>query len=199
MKKINVSLSVICILLITGATNLKAQTAEEGLKLRPFGLGLHVEQFRLIDLYTSDNLVSTTNNILFVFNAGQHFRIEPEIGIISYRNEDYDNPSTGISVGSGLFGMFNKKDVNFYLGLRVNYSRAKIYDYDGDKYIYTTIKVGPTIGAEYYFSPHFSFGGEIGFKYAALNMDVDEDSQSREDNSATHYNTETGLFVRFFF
>ena len=198
MKTNFLKMALLCLIVIISVSKINGQSSnEESLQLRPFGLGLHVEQFRFIDLY-ADSYAAITNNILLVINTGKHFRIEPEIGIISVKAEDDDHPTTGFTLGSGFYGMFNRNKVNFYTGLHLNYSRIKDYSYSGDELALSFIKVGPVLGAEYYFSENFSFGGQVALKFAFFN--VKSDSDYTDDNQNTNYlMSETGLFVRFFF
>jgi hypothetical protein len=198
MKKNLQKFALLCIIVLIGVSKVDGQSSnEEGLQLRPFGLGLHVEQFRFMDLYTSDSYNSITSNFLLIFNAGQHFRIEPEIGILSINNKDDDNPSIGISLGSGFYGMVNKNNVNIYSGIKVNFNTTKYDNYNGDEVKLSLLKLGPAIGGEYYFSPNFSFGGEICLKYTSIKQSVDDNNT--DDEEVSYISTESGLFVRFFF
>ena len=183
-------LGIFCLITVNG------KSQDESLQLRTFGLGLHVEQFKLLDLTHGDGIIA--NKIVFAINATQHLKIEPEIGIlmITY-TEDNDEVELGIATGLGVFGQFQKANTNIYVGGRFGYDFIKYDSYNGMETVTvksTRISVGPIAGVEHFFSPHFSFGGELGLRYIML-----RDDRSDDDSEPNVFMTESGLFVRFYF
>jgi hypothetical protein len=57
--------------------------------------------------------------------------------------------------------------------------------------------MGPAIGCEYFIAENFTFGGEVAIKYARLK--TTETPNSSYNDKSYYYNTDAGLFVRFYF
>jgi len=107
--------------------------------------------------------------IPFEFNG---IRFEPLISYSSYESEvDFDNANyddqkmtvTNFELVIGAFKQFGKNNLSFYAGLRVGkfwstYEETDEEDEDTDSFI-----LAPTVGAEYFISDNFSFGGECMF------------------------------------
>jgi hypothetical protein len=212
MKKINVRIFTLAALCLFTATFVKAQTADEGLKLRVIGIGLHAEQYKIANML-SYNYNAYTTTVLVPVNIGQHFRLEPELGIIWMKEAPRDddeaegNSSFGFTSGLGMFGMFQKGRVNFYAGLRNMLDIGKsegMSTYNGEPVIekYTAMKSGPALGFEFFLINNFSIGGEFGipFTYAVTKREFPEIA-GRDDEKNTDYmvNFESGLFVRAYF
>lgn len=181
--------------------NIFAQSNEESLDIRPFGLGLHVEQFKLSDL-TMDITTAPANKLVFTISPANFIRIEPEVGFNLLNNKEEELKDLSVHVGTGVYGMFQKGRTNFYGGLKFEYANIsnEYIDWNtNDKMTekVNRITVGPTIGAEYFFGRHFSFGGEIGLKYMSL---TSKDSQYGDSEvNQSYLTTDSGLLLRFYF
>lgn len=213
MKKINfkiIALTAICI--IAGVTSY-AQSDNADLNLKVFGIGLHAEQYKISNVLNfSYNAYTTT--VLLPLNIGQHFRLEPEMGVLwmknkgqDYNGDDEEDTSLGFTSGLGLFGMFQRGKVNFYAGLRNRLDIGKMEGmstYNGEPVIdkYTAIKVGPALGFEYFLIDNFSIGGEIGLPltFSKTKTEYPEIAEIENEESTNQmFNFDSGLFVRVFF
>jgi hypothetical protein len=189
-------------------TDTRAQSETDNTRMPVFGIGLHVEQFKVLEL-VGDYAIFTTK-VLLPLNLSQHFRIEPEVGFLWMNNKDDELKDLGISSGLGIFGMFQRDKVNFYAGGRVGYNAGSS---EGNYMIndetvtqkFITIRVGPTIGFEYFFSRNFSFGGEAGVSYSYVKNKIDYPvipdypELVDEESTASSLGFESGLFMRAYF
>jgi hypothetical protein len=213
MKKCNVKiLALIAIFLIAGA-HTYAQSDDDALNLKVFGIGLHAEQYKISNML-SFNYNAYTTTVLLPLNITQHFRLEPEIGVLwmknkgkDYNGDDEEETSLGFTSGLGLFGMFQKGKVNFYVGLRNRLDIGKMEGmstYNGEPIIekYTAIRTGPALGFEYFLINNFSIGGEIGlpFTYSKTKKEYPEIAErDNEESTNQMFNFDSGLFVRVYF
>lgn len=118
--------------------------------------------------------------------VSKNFRLEPEIGLWwqSYSDSYYYSESDILfRIGWGMFLVKQKERTNLYQGLRV----GLILEDNGDSRKYFSI--GPALGGEYFFSSHFSLGGE-----AQLNFTTYGDGGSFRSGSC-----KTVVFVRWYF
>jgi len=167
-----------------------------------FGLGMHIEQFKLIDI-TSDITIAPANKVMLTITPNNKFRIEPEIGFNFSNDKENELKNESIHLGVGGFGMYQRGKVNLYGGLRFEYANISVEYLDwntGDKNTekINRISIGPAIGAEYFFGKHFSFGGEIALKYMNLKS-TDGQNNNGEDSEQAYFSTDSGLLLRFYF
>ena len=170
-------------------------------KMKTFGLGLHVEQFKMGDVYT-DFAMSPANKVIFTINATNYLRIEPEVGFNFYNDKDNDLKDQSLHTGIGVFYMFQPGKINIYTGVRFELAQIK-EEYQSwqtdekytDKSVRTTF--APAIGAEYFFGKHFSIGGEVALKYS--NLKTKYGNPDNEDRKRTYFSTDTGVLLRFYF
>lgn len=174
------------------------QNAENPVELKKFGMGLHVEQFKLSDV-NSDFRTAPTNKIVFTITPSNNFRIEPEIGF-GIINDDLKDRS--ISIGMGGFGMFQKGKTNFYYGLKLEYAyiTSEFTDWNiGDNLTekINRFSIGPAMGAEFFLGDHFSIGGEFGISY--MNLKIEDNLYGDRVKKASHITTDSGVLIRFYF
>lgn len=197
MKTHRIASMVIVLVLCLPVINSVGQTNDQGFEMKPFGLGLHMQQFKISEM---DDMLMPVNKVLLTFNNNEGtFRFEPELGFVYTKHnisDDYDVSTTGIQFGIGMFGMYQIQQTNIYYGGRLNYGRiSQSSDYDWyDSEPISTLSFGPAIGVEYYFSNHFSIGGEISIQ---LKTYKEDDYVDLFDE--TIINTNTGLILRFYF
>lgn len=173
--------------------------------IKPFGIGLHIEQFKLNDI--GDLYNSPANKIIFTISPNHSFRLEPEFGFTTGKNKSTDLKNSSIYLGLGAFGMIQRNKLNIYSGLRFEYAVIKWengYTYNGSTTISTSNKtnrltIGPVIGCEYYLGDNFTFGGEVGLKYASLKTTEDPNPSNYNDEKSNYFTTDTGLLIRFYF
>ncbi|MCX6223652.1 MAG: outer membrane beta-barrel protein [Bacteroidia bacterium] len=177
-----------------------SQTEKKSL-IKPFGIGLHIEQFKLNDI--TDLANSPANKIILSISPSRSFRLEPELGLRFAKDQNSDNSSNCVYMGLGALGMFQRNNLNLYAGLRFEYGMINVNskDYNGAKRTDETNRVtlGPVLGAEYYLGENFTFGGEVGFRYVSIGSTVSPKPTGYEDSKTSNFSTDTGLFVRFYF
>jgi len=141
------------------------------------------------------------NRIILTINLFETLKIEPEFGL--YFSESKDNKrETGTITGIGTFYQFNRNRTYLYTGIILELSNHKTVYYnmwpeEDDIRVARSYILGPAFGAEYFFSEHFSLGGEIGLKYIAYRSknDPDDDDPYKEKRIIT----DTGIKLRIYF
>jgi hypothetical protein len=199
MKRKNFCLLVFLSVLLN--QGLPGQTVEENAKIKVFGLGIHIEQYKLIDLWMTGITTEPFNKIAFTITPTNHFRLEPEIGYSRLNDRIFNLKYNAINFGIGGFGMIQRGKTNLYGGFRYQYDIISNDTQGSGINSITTEKkkrssIGPVIGAEYFPGPHFSLGGEIGISYMTING-----TNSQFNTTVKQYYTSTnlGFFVRFYF
>lgn len=174
-----------------------SQTESKSL-IKPFGIGLHIEQFKLNDL--TDLTGSPANKIVLSISPSKSFRLEPEFGLRFSKTQPSNSSASIISVGLGALGMFQRNNLNLYGGLRFEFGRMKsTSQYSSGTTGVSRIMIGPAFGAEYYLGENFTFGGEVGLRYFSSASTVDPKPSEYKGASSSYLTTDTGLFVRFYF
>ena len=189
------------------------QEVETNTEVKKFGIGLHVEQFKIQDIWSSS--FAPVNSIIFTISPSSKWRLEPSISFSNAKDEystsSYTPTNTieGIYFGLGGFGMYQAGKPNIYIGVRIEHAKIK----DESKYsdgTTTNIRtdetkrfmIGPTIGAEYFLGKHFSFGGEVALKnynYKTESKETSNPNPTPQENKSNSFSTETGLLLRFDF
>jgi hypothetical protein len=195
-------LSLTAISVLLTSTVLYGQDSEEKFNVRKFGIGLHIEQFKLTDITT--NIYSTPpNRIVLTITPFSFIRIEPEIGFNRVKNKDYmELIDKNFVFGIGGYGMIQRGRTNIYGGIKFDLCKIsdeyiETYPFSVEKATTDRLAIGPVVGSEYFFGNHFSFGGEVGIKMIKLKT---ENAQYSGDNGEMNYlTTDTGLFIRFYF
>lgn len=175
--------------------------SESSSLIKPFGVGLHIEQFKLNDI--NDLNSAPANKIIFTISPSNSFRIEPEFGFKTGKNKTSDLKNNSIYMGLGALGMIQRNKLNIYGGLRFEYAILNwddAYGYNGSKTSYKTnrLTIGPAIGCEYYLGDNFSFGGELVLKYGSLKTTQEPNPSNYKDKESNYFTTDTGLFIRFY-
>lgn len=171
--------------------------------IKPFGIGLHIEQFKLYDIEDLDN--APANKIILVISPNNSFRLEPEFGLKTGDDITSDLKNSSIYWGLGALGMIQHNGINIYGGLRFEYAIIK-WEESGSAFDYKKITnksnriiIGPAIGCEYYLGDNFALGGEVALKYAILKTTKDPMPSYYKDQESNYFVTDTGLFIRFYF
>ncbi|MGE5395624.1 MAG: outer membrane beta-barrel protein [Candidatus Saccharibacteria bacterium] len=181
-------------------------STEAKMNIRPFGIGLHLEQFKMHELAMGvDNIAS--NKIVLTFNPSHSFRVEPEFG---YNRDKHtsgarDTKTSNMNMGLGVFGMTQHNRLNIYGGARFEYNiqtQKQIYSSGNSTTTVNIFTLGPALGCEYYLSDQVALGGEFAVKFATLSngykVNGQENGNSDEDDKKYLW-TDTGLFLRFYF
>ena len=149
-------------------------------------------------------------NIYVPIIAGPHLKIEPEVGIWRTSSSSSATGSSGSSTSTLLrvgIGVFQFARVGggtaLYIGPRVAMVRSSSsFTYSGGTPAsshQTNWSFGLAIGGEHFFSPHFSFGGEVQLNYVKIGDQVDEPSSNNPSTSDSHIIANNGLiFIRLY-
>lgn len=206
------SISIVIILMLIATTTVFGQEESTVQEMKKFGFGLHVEQFKTQDIMSST--IMPANKLILVMSPNNSFRVEPSIGFSNSKDEFGDTnfsgtqTSKGIYIGIGAFYMYQAGKTNLYFGLRLEHGKIieeSKYTSNGFKDFNKTetkrFMFAPTLGAEYFFAKHFSFGGEFSLKnYSSKSSYTSTNNPSPSDeNDAKYFSTDTGLLLRFYF
>src|ERR1044071_1874533 len=116
-KKITLQFLALLCLLIPFKT---MQAQKDSLKIKTFGLGVHVEQFRLSAIVNSRyGDFYPPNKIIFSISFNNQFRIEPELGLATSHNKTTDLNTSSTTFGLGLLGMMQRGRLNIPIGVRI--------------------------------------------------------------------------------
>lgn len=186
-------LSVAAVLVL--ATTANAQSTSDGAKI---GIGVSISP--LASLFSTDTGLLSVPGGTFAFyvpiNIGETIKVEPELGFFRYKVSQGDNESseTQWRLGTGLFYVFAEREsLRPYLGPRVGIvSTSDKVNGEGDTQ--TDFFVGLALGAEYYFSSHFTLGGEFQFNYVNFGS-----PEGIDDLSRNLFSSNGLIFVRWYF
>lgn len=179
MKKASVTLILIMIFLMAPVLlNAKEKKCRVGI-----GVSLGKEYM----WFGSSNVFPT---FYVPIDISSKFRLEPEIGFNLYSESFgiWDEPSSIIYLGCGIFAMSQKEKVNIYYGARTGLIFTS-YNWNGSR---TDFYVGPVTGGEYFLTKNFSLGGEIQVSYIFISL-------IRGEDRASQLKTKTLIFVRWYF
>ena len=169
----------VLIILLLGVTPLTyGQDSENSMELPKIGFGLNFNPLNLFDYYNPDY---SPSKLLITYTPVKFLRIEPEIGYMSVKDDNYKE--SFLAYGGGVFFMKQKGKTNIYGGPKVEFATSK------STYGSTTNKNGrltiaPTLGAEYFLGQHFSVGGQFALKFISY-KDLDGDENPDEKLTTT--------------
>ncbi len=202
-------LTIISIFFVLTMTN--AQEVNEN-KSNRFGIGISIININDdMGLATYDG-IGNAPVINLIIDTSPSFRIEPEIGYFVYNFErkesehEFESTLKTLRLGVGLFVKKAKSDkFNLYYGVRTGILNTSLESKDNFPYISGTNEessngfyISPTVGGEYFFSDHFSMGGEAQFMYSSTSFESDDDYSDEEVTISTT-STKAIIYVRFYF
>jgi hypothetical protein len=163
---------------------------------RAFGIGVNV----------IDYMSGAGSTIYLPINLGPSFRLEPMLGISNYaedNDDDSEYSDTDFTIGLGIYPTIRKGDAVIYVGGRLGMiisSSEYTNSFDNTtKYSDFTFGIGPALGGEYYFSPHFSLGGEMAIMYHATTDKTEYENGNDIEDTSAGFETQSLVFVRFYF
>jgi hypothetical protein len=193
-----------------------------------FGVGAAINP---VTLYTasagSDGVLTVPVQTAALFaplQFGNHFRLEPQFGLVSTTVEKNTRDSdgnargtltysqSGIMLGTGIFYTFTPDASTLgYIGARLGVilsgNSTEFNAVDGDKahakYNQTTMFYGPAFGGEYALSKFMSLGVELGLNFMSFG-EVSYDAQpyipdpNAPEVSQSAISTNALVFVRFY-
>jgi hypothetical protein len=158
-------LALLCLII---GTNLESQTQADT-SGRKFGIGvmLNSSSFFIGELGITP---VGFNNMLFPIRINPGFTLEPELGLLrqSGSGGGFESEFTTTRLGVGLlFSMAERGGLVPYVGPRFGWSRTSISNGTSssrDNNWDATF----AWGAQHYFSPHFTLGGELQLTHASV-------------------------------
>ena len=194
-------LSLIAVLACSATAN-----AQTGVKV---GIGISINPLA----QTSSLGGVTVPGGLFAFhvpiNIGEKFKIEPELGYWRVKQKasgggiNAEQTLTQWRLAAGLFYMFPQKaSLTPYIGPRVGIvksSETRKFDTSEDKFSQTDFLLGLALGGEYYFSSHFTLGGELQFNYISIGEPEEEGVPDTFELDTDLFSTNGLLFIRWYF
>jgi len=153
----------------------------------------------------------------FIFNAEtplfyipiniDSWKLEPVFSYSSHIDKENDGDESSTTVtqfGVGVFRKNNYSRTSIYYGVRMgkytdeysrNYEDYPAQDFERSE---EGTFIAPTLGGEYYFSTHFSLGGELSFKRLISKRTSNSDSSNYPSELAT-FNSRTYIVLRYYF
>jgi len=198
------------LLFLLNVTSIKAQDSTN----IKFGLGITIVDIKdLANTLYSYHSFGPNFSLPILIN--DKIKIEPSFGYYNRNielkpkleteyNETRKLSDSNIHIGLGFFYIYKISHLSIYCGSHFIYiiskekETYKKYDNTENGYGYS---IAPSIGSEYFFSDHFSIGGELQFKYILLKREQTSGNYSDDDLYFITYDsfvTRTLLVLRFY-
>lgn len=114
-----------------------------------------------------------------------------------------------VTIGIGIFYSKPIRNTKLHFGGKVGYIKSRNeYKISASMYLFESEDKGkgyllsPVIGGEYFFSDHFSLGGDVNFEWSSMDDDRKERSDSSEQKYSStimRYNTIGIFYIRIYF
>jgi len=185
MKKSLLWLSLVAVLVVAA----RADAQEDGTR---FGVGVSLNPSALLveDGFQAFFLPFGFGDIYFPIIVSERFKLEPQLGLFRFSSETKSDGFTSESsmtlwrLGAGLFYRLPASEsLSAYVGPRfILLLSSESFKWDGeeDEISETDISIGAALGGEYFFSSHFSLGGEFQLNYLILGEPEDEEPDTFE-------------------
>lgn len=190
-------------------TAARVDTTGKAGKGAKFGIGMSLNPAALV-IFDEDQLAAFPgfNNFSIPIKTGERTYIEPEFGVfrtsVSTSGGGFsgDASFTNIRVGVGvLMEMQPRGDLRPYIGPRVGINRISSKTSGGgfeESSKQTNWFVSGVLGAQYFFSPHFSLGGEVQLTRTSIGNPTTEPPSTSEDKQS-FITTQSLLLLRWYF
>jgi len=164
-----------------------------------FSQGIGFE-FHTLPTSISSEANGTIQGLYFPIKSGG-FIIEPHISYYSNSiavdydgGSDYEENTITWSMTAGVFKSFENGNLKSYAGVRIGKLWSVYEETDEEDVESESLITAPTIGAEYFISENFSFGGEC--MYFTVTNEIEEDYYTIE---AIQTRITPVFIVRFYF
>ena len=148
------------------------------------------------------------------------FKLEPFLSFSDYQNESKIEPSIIIpdqyesrykyfTFGIGIFYSWPIKKTYIHFGGKLGYIKSRDEEkFEGSGFLTHTENKGkgylfsPIIGGEYFFTNHFSLGGEANFEWSAVDSDGEDRDNSnvrKSSSTAKRFSTAGIVHIRVYF
>jgi len=179
---------------------------------RHFGIGAVVNATTNVFIDDEFVLVPLFGGTVLFPIASKAFTLEPEVGLFRFHNSftsgsfSSSTDGTVIRIGVGaLFGGRARGDLKPYIGPRAGIVRSSVEETNSGGGPNTTttrtsIYIAFVAGAQYFFSPHFSLGGEAQLQHVSLGDEkVTPTSGSGSTTELSFTSTAAVAILRFFY
>jgi hypothetical protein len=204
-----------CACVCITASEIRAQSEADPEKIT-FGVGITFYPASLPGDLQGNFQASGLANIIVPIQIGPHIFIEPELGFYRYdQNETLPDTIKEhvdheiVRTGFGVFYSFEPdKSFKWYLGGRLGILSSELHithspitsahaEFDHQ---WGAFYAGAAFGVEYFFSPHFSIGGEIQINHIGYGEPViNENPYPTVDSAQSVWSTNAALSARFYF
>ena len=204
-------IALVPVLLFAGT----AHAQGDGVKV---GIGVNLIQATISpDLSGGGNFGAVAlGDILVPIHFGQRFKLEPWLGVFRFKEKSEDTGFTSDEkvtqwrFGTGLYFRFPTSESFVpYFGPRVglmltSFSDENTFTGGSSKFELseTDFLIGLALGGEYFFSGHFSLGGEVQLNYISLGEPtVKDDGIEITDGSLSRnlFSNGASILARFYF
>ena len=144
------------------ATPLVAQepSTPDSTTKKQWGIGVTLNPTALLIDDVAGFLPIGLNNFVVPIRVGPHTIIEPEFGLFRVSTDDGSDFSS-VRLGVGILaGLKERSGLKPYVGPRIGIARTSS-ESGGSEFKQTTWFVSAVLGAQHFFTPHFSLGGEV--------------------------------------
>jgi hypothetical protein len=206
---------ICCAFFCIFAPEIYAQTEADPEKIS-FGIGITVFPSSLVGDVQGKFQAGGFANIIAPIQIGAHILIEPELGFYRYdQNETLPDTITEhydreiVRTGFGVFYSFEPdKFFEWYLGGRLGILSSELHithspvtsAHEEFAHQWGAFYAGAAFGVEYFFSPHFSIGGEIQINHIGYGSPIiNSYFIATVDSTQSVWSTNATLSARFFF
>jgi hypothetical protein len=171
-----------------------------------FGIGVTLNPAALI-VFDEELLIfpSGFNNFMFQIRGSERLIWEPEFGLVRFSSSGggFETSSTLLRLGVGaLFETRSRGDMRPYIGPRTGIIRSSSKDessFGSFSSRRTDWYLSFVMGSQYYFSQHFSLGGEIQFTRLSLGKEKTDPPSGGGDVSSSSITTAGLMMLRWYF
>ena len=165
-----------------------------------FGLGFEFHTFPsalmedgggALGIYVPINAGSLLIEPLIMYSSSS-----TEVDYDDYSQDDFEYTESDLTLLIGIFKPTVRGKIRSYYGIRIGKSWSKNEDSRPgyDDYESDYLVIAPTVGAEYYISDNFSFGGEAMYTMTTIEEEEEEYSITSKQNTLI-----PRFIVRFYF
>jgi hypothetical protein len=171
-----------------------------------FGIGVTLNPAALI-VFDEELLIfpSGFNNFMFQIRGSERLIWEPEFGLVRFSTsgDGVETTSTNLRLGIGaLFETRSRGDMRPYLGPRTGIIRTSSKDessFGSFSSRRTDWYLSFVMGSQYYFSQHFSLGGEIQLTRVSHGKEKTDPPSGAGDVSSSSVATGGLMMLRWYF
>lgn len=174
-----------------------------------WGIGVSLSPAAVLNLQSGSLVPIGLGDLYLPINASPTLRLEPEFGVLSTSSSTSgsgggsSSSATSLRVAVGIFSLLKRHgSAQLYVGPRIGIQRTSSSStFPGNPTSTsseTDLMLAMALGGEYYFSPHFSLGGEAQLEYVKYGTPSYSPSQGTPDVSRHLISTNELVFVRLY-